>query len=198
MKKRNLDFPLYARLCDVWRQRFSSDSQNARERVSFLIRLFLDSPHVSLSPFALWLDARKRVNPPKLPPNRTLAQLLKLDDDLPDAIRDDALLFVLHAYVAQTILAVLAAAFQLDDDDLATLFGPSPFNWSAPLRAMLAHDAQDVAKINLCAVARLRDPFGDIYPQFFHANVRAALGEFYTPPELAACVCARAMRLRRD
>lgn len=198
MKKRNLDFPLYARLCDVWRQRFSSDSQNARERVSFLIRLFLDSPHVSFSPFALWLDARKRVNPPKLPPNRTLAQLLKLDDDLPDAIRDDALLFVLHAYVAQTTLAVLAAAFQLDDDDLATLFGPSPFNWAAPLRAMLAHDAQDVAKINLCAVARLRDPFGDIYPQFFHANVRAALGEFYTPPELAACVCARAMRLRRQ
>ncbi|MGN0930285.1 MAG: N-6 DNA methylase [Thermoguttaceae bacterium] len=196
MKKRNLDFPLYARLCDVWRQRFSSDSTNARERVSFLIRLFLDSPNASLSPFAQWRDARKRVNSPKLPPNRTFAQLLKLDDDLPDALDDDALLFVLHAYVAQTILAVLAAAFRLDDDSLTSLFGPSPFNWAAPLRDLLARDAQDVAKLNLCAVARLRDPFGDIYPQFFHANVRAALGEFYTPPELAAYLCARADRLR--
>ncbi|MGN0910678.1 MAG: N-6 DNA methylase, partial [Thermoguttaceae bacterium] len=197
MKKRNLDFPLYARLCDVWRQRFSSDSTNARERVSFLIRLFLDSPNPSLSSFDRWRDARKRVNPPKLPANRTLAQLLKLDDDLPDALDDDALLFVLHAYVAQTILAVLAAAFRLDDDSLNSLFGPSPFAWAAPLRDLLARDARDVAKINLCAVARLRDPFGDIYPQFFHANVRAALGEFYTPPELAAYLCARADRLRR-
>lgn len=196
MKKRNLDFPLYARLCDVWRQRFSSDSTNARERVSFLIRLFLDSPTPSLSSFDRWRDARKRVNPPKLPANRTLAQLLKLDDDLPDALDDDALLFVLHAYVAQTILAVLAAAFRLDDDSLNSLFGPSPFAWAAPLRDLLARDARDVAKINLCAVARLRDPFGDIYPQFFHANVRAALGEFYTPPELAAYLCARAARLR--
>ncbi|MBS7336594.1 MAG: hypothetical protein KIG81_01900, partial [Thermoguttaceae bacterium] len=138
MKKRNLDFPLYARLCDVWRQRFSSDSQNARERVSFLIRLFLDSPKDSLSPFALWLDARKRVNPPKLPPNRTLAQLLKLDDDLPDAIRDDALLFVLHAYVAQTILAVVAPAVPLDDAAHAPPVGPAPLKRAAPLPAMVA------------------------------------------------------------
>ncbi len=196
MKKRNLDFPLYARLCDVWRRRFGSDSDSACERVSFLIRLFLDSQYATQRSFSQWRDARKRVNPPKLPANRSFAQLLKLDRDVPPALGDDALLFILHAYVAQTLLAVLAAALRLNDDALTDLFGPTPFDWAAPLRDLLERDAQAVAKINLCAVARVRDPFGDIYPQFFHANVRAALGEFYTPPRLAEYLYARAKRLR--
>ncbi|MBQ3821676.1 MAG: hypothetical protein II807_01320 [Thermoguttaceae bacterium] len=119
-------------------------------------------------------------------------------ENFDDDVHIDVFFFLLQTLVAQTILRVVQTDFSLDDDTLQRLFAPRPFDWGAPARRALTRAADDLESLRLHELAKVRDPFGELYALFFSGPIRRALGEFYTPPDVAALLYGRALRGWRE
>ncbi len=181
---------------NAWRRRFGSKDPRAMNALNALATLYRRRTSETTRAFSAW----QRVW-------RSVSGALENDAELIVATREfaswgvradgltlDEAIFVLQTYVAQTILAVVECEFQFSSDDLAKLFGPSPFDWGAEARKTLEVDLSDLDKIGLeTAVARALDPFANIYQRYFSRDVRELLGEFYTPPQIARYMRAQAL-----
>ena len=189
-----------------WRVFFGGDSDSFHSAFAALTKFFFQHETKVGGSFELWrrlwrassaatFDARTRaaLEPYRIALDGDSATALGAQDE---TTRIETLLFLLQTYVAQTVLAVVAVDFALDDDALDELFAPFPYAWGAPVRRALNLNLDALQPLKLHETARTRDPFGAVYERFFSAPLRRALGEFYTPPALAEFLYDRARALK--
>ena len=189
-----------------WRALLGIESDPSRAALSALTRRFFDAESEGDDSFRRWrtlwrassattfnAKARAAFEPYRAALDADSATKL---DQLGEPDRLETLLFLLQTRVAQTVLAVVAIDFALDDLTLDGLFAPFPYAWGAFVRRRLGLDFNAIQTLQLPETARTRDPFGAVYESFFSAPLRRTLGEFYTPPALAEFLYARACSLR--
>ncbi|MGI6400640.1 MAG: hypothetical protein ACOX0A_00735 [Thermoguttaceae bacterium] len=110
----------------------------------------------------------------------------------------DSFVFLLHALLTQTILAITAADFNLDDEEIDRLFQPDLFRWAHPDRPLLRVCRDEARDLRIDDIAQICDPFGELCSNLLSGPLRRALGEFYTPAPFAEFLTARARKLWRE
>ena len=109
----------------------------------------------------------------------------------------ERIFFVLQTFAAQTIFSFVSSAFELDEAERLELFGPTPFDWGASIRPLLAPETTRTLKesypANSTSFSSDAEFLADFYARLFPAEARRGLGEFYTPFGLVAEVVDRAL-----
>ena len=195
--------------CRRWRAEFGFRSKRARRALNELVEAFGRRDNFAQNAFQTTRRIR-RATGKELNPDRSMREAVaffretspSLDGDLVGALSlenvdeiVDALDFILQTYAAQSILASLERFFDWTSDDEKNFFGITPFDWGETIRKDMRVERETLISLQFEERVRERDPFAETTRLLFPAHRRRALGEFYTPNDLAKRLAGRAISL---